>query len=91
MDKESYNVNDTVVIQGTNLTEQLAIPNNGSVFLVSDCCRNLYNYQLNQEKTELSFTLDRQVYGWSGPVQRTITLVGEIRRVGQTIITNFGS
>ncbi|WP_299898173.1 DUF5018 domain-containing protein [uncultured Aquimarina sp.] len=91
LDKEFYNVDDTVLIKGINLTEQLAIPNNGSIFLVDDCCGTLYNYQLNQEKTELSFKLDRQVYGWTGPVERTITLLGDARRVGQTVRTNFGS
>lgn len=91
LDKTIYGVDDFITIRGFNLTDKLAVPYNGNIYIVHDCCNYLYSYQINLERTEIKFKTIRQIYGWSNnPRKVTITLLGSGGRVGATILTEFG-
>ena len=91
LNQDSYNVNDVLIITGENLTDMIAIPSNGSVFLIENS--NNYDLTVNPERTEITLTLDYYYlfpsYFGNGPEEKVITLLGSGRRAGETITTIF--
>ncbi|WP_340063314.1 DUF5018 domain-containing protein [Ascidiimonas aurantiaca] len=91
LNQELYVRNDILIITGENLPNTISIPSNGSIFIIENS--NNYDLTVNNEKTELTLTLD---YGYLFPSyfrrpeeEKTITLYGPNRRVGTTVNTIF--
>ncbi|MFK5891480.1 MAG: hypothetical protein QM486_12195 [Flavobacteriaceae bacterium] len=91
LNKNIYQRNDTLIITGSNLTDMIAIPSNGSVFLIKSS--NNYDYSVNPERTEIRLTLDYynlfpSYYG-RPQEEKIITILGPAGRAGVTIKTIF--
>jgi hypothetical protein len=90
LNQNSYSWNDVLVINGENLTESIAIPSNGSNFIVN---KNYYDYTLNNNKTQISLILDYYylfpAYFGLPPSEKTITFWGEGGRIGESFTTTF--
>lgn len=87
LNQDLYHLNDVLVISGENITDMIAIPANGSVFLIENS--NNYDYMVNAERTESSITLDYSTLFFA-PKQKVITLLdSNTRRAGEAIIANF--
>ncbi len=91
LNKSIYQRNDTLIITGFNLTDMIAIPSNGSIFLIE--YSNNYDYSVNPERTEVRLTLDYyslfpSYYG-RPQEEKIITILGPARRAGVTIKTIF--
>lgn len=87
LNQDLYRLNDVLVISGENITDMIAIPANGSVFLIENS--NNYDYMVNTERTEASVTLDFSTLFFA-PKEKVITLLdSNTRRAGEAIIANF--
>jgi hypothetical protein len=91
LNQELYVRNDILIITGENLPNTISIPSNGSIFIIENS--NNYDLTVNNQKTELTLTLD---YGYlfpsyfgSSEEEKTITLYGPNGRVGTTVNTIF--
>jgi len=91
LNQDLYQVNDILIITGENLTDMIAIPSDGSVYLIQNS--NNYDLSVNPERTEIKLTLDYYrlfpSYFGRGEEEKIITLLGPNRRVGETIKTVF--
>src|SRR5690606_14857288 len=56
LNQNLYVVNDILLITGENLPDTISIPSNGSVFIIKNS--NNYDLEVNNERTELTLTLD---------------------------------
>jgi hypothetical protein len=90
-----YNYNDIMIINGENLTKAIAIPSNGSQYLISttNSTSTSYNYTLSADKKQIQLKLDNfqlfpSYYG-NAPEVKYILLVGENRRIGPIINVTF--
>lgn len=86
LNQDLYKRNDVLIITGENLTDMIAIPSNGSVFLIENS--NNYDYTVNTERSEARLTLD-YYYLFRDPEDKIITLLGPGRRAGESIKTIF--
>lgn len=92
LNQDLYESNDVLIISGENLTDMIAIPSNGSVYLIKKS--NSYDLMVNSERTEIRLTLDYyrlfpSYFGNYEKQQKVITLLGPNRRAGETIIAVF--
>lgn len=91
LNQTSYNYNDILVINGTNLVPGLIVPSNGSNFLVQNS--NNYDIEVNSDQTELTWTLNYfqhfpSYYGQSSEEKRIYTL-GSGQRIGKAVYITF--
>lgn len=91
LNQTSYNYNDILVLNGTNLVPGLIVPSNGSNFLVQNS--NNYDIEVNSDQTELTWTLNYfqhfpSYYGQSSEEKRIYTL-GSGQRVGKAVYITF--
>ena len=88
--QSSYSFNDVLKINGTNLTDTIYIPSNGSIYAISN--GNNYDISVNQQKTEMSFTLSNQQffpsYYGNSPQDKKITFLKN-GRIGKSITLIF--
>ncbi len=91
LSQNSYSWNDVLVINGENLTDTIAIPSNGSNFIINNS--NGYDYTLNSDKTQISLILDYYylfpAYFGNSPSEKTITFWGSGGRIGESFTTTF--
>ena len=91
LNQQSYQRNDILIITGENLPDMIAIPSNGSIFLIENS--NNYDLTVNSDRTELRLTLDYYYlfpsYFARDPEEKTITMVGPNRRWGESIKAIF--
>lgn len=91
LNQDLYVWNDVLTLTGENLPDTISIPSNGSLFIIKNS--NSYDLEVNDERTELTLTLD--YYGlfpsyYARPQEeKTITLYGPGLRVGTTIQAVF--
>ncbi len=86
-----YQRGDVFQLTGENLPAMIAIPSNGSLYLIANSGN--YDLMVNDEKTLLTLTLDSYFLfpSYYGRVdeEKTITLLGPSRRAGATIKAIF--
>jgi hypothetical protein len=91
LNQDKYSWNDILIISGKNLPETISIPSNGSLFIIQNS--GSYDLTVNNERTELTLTLDYHYlfpsYFGRPETEKTITLYGPNRRIGTTINTIF--
>lgn len=91
LNQNIYVVNDILLITGENLPDTISIPSNGSVFIIKNS--NNYDLEVNNERTELTVTLDYSYlfpsYFGRPQEDKIITLYGPNLRVGPTVTTIF--
>lgn len=91
LSQTSYSYNDIFIIYGENLVPGLVVPSNGNLFIVENS--NNYDISVNQDKTQLNWTLNYyqhfpSYYG-NGPQLKKIYLIGNNRRVGEYVDITF--
>ncbi|KQC28666.1 DUF5018 domain-containing protein [Flagellimonas eckloniae] len=86
-----YQRDDILELTGENLPEMIAIPSNGSLYLIANSGN--YDLMVNDDKTLLTLTLDGYFLfpSYYGRVdeEKTIMLLGPNRRAGATIKAIF--
>ncbi|MCG1037008.1 DUF5018 domain-containing protein [Polaribacter sargassicola] len=91
LNQDSYSYNDILIITGENITETIAIPSNGSIFLIQNSSN--YDYTVNVDKTQATLTLDYYylfpAYFGNSPGDKTITFWGSEGRIGESFTTIF--
>jgi len=86
--QSSYGFSDKLIITGENLPDMIAIPANGSIYLIES--NNNYDLEVNDARTELKLTLDKDYlfYG-SREEPKRIDMLGPNRRLGKPIEVQF--
>ena len=91
LSQNSYSWNDVLVINGENLTDTIAIPSNGSNFIINNS--NHYDYTVNSDRTQISLILDYHylfpAYFGDSPSEKIITFWGSGGRIGESFATIF--
>ncbi len=92
LNQDEYSRNDILIMDGENLPDMIAIPSNGSVFLIQNSSN--YDLTVNADKTQLKLTLDYyylfpSYFGRDEAELKVITTLGPSRRAGKTIKTYF--
>jgi hypothetical protein len=90
-DKNEYELNDTLILYGENLKPYIMIPHNGSHYLIFDTGSESVKIEVNESQTELRFLLDYHwgQFFWSRDPSKKIHLMGEDRRIGESIEVIF--
>ncbi|UOY07184.1 DUF5018 domain-containing protein [Muricauda sp. SCSIO 64092] len=86
-----YQRDDLLELSGENLPDMIAIPSNGSLYLIANS--NNYDLMVNDERTLLTLTLNGYFlfpsYYARAEEEKAITLIGPNRRAGATIKAVF--
>ena len=91
LNQAEYFINDIFILTGNNLVPGLVVPSNGNQFIIENSVN--YDIQVNEEETELTWTLDyNQLFPSffaDPPQEKKIYTLGEGRRVGRYVTTIF--